>query len=241
MATKKITRVNDGEENTPQKGTFVSTAEAKGQAKQLRLYAVILWILAIIAEVGAMAILFKKNPEIALSTSFRVTLIVILLLDLVLLIAGSAFWKKSNRFDPASEKDGFKFILRNQLGVVVAAVAFLPVVVLAFIKKEYLVGAIAALFMVGGGIASSDRKSPSVEKYSQQSGYVKDLVGADHVFWTKSGTRYHIYIDCQHINTNRTEEIFDGTVAQARELKNITELCRTCENKAERERAITEQ
>jgi len=237
MTTKKITNVG-GDDAPQQRPAFVATAEAKAQAKQFRLYAAILWILAIVAEIGAMVILFKKDPEIALSTGMRVALIVILLIDLILLIAGSSFWKKSNRFDPASNRDALKFMLQNQLGVVVAAIAFLPVVILAFIKKEYLVGAIAALFMVGGGAASADYHAPSQEQYSQQTSRVQDLTGGNNVYWTKSGTKYHIYQDCPHINTSRTDEIFSGTVAKARELKNITELCKTCEARAEKEKAL---
>ena len=235
--TKKVTKVSGGE-NDPQKTTFVPTAEAKSKASQLRLYAILLWVLAIVAEIGAMIILFKKNPEIDLSTGNRIVLIVILFVDLILLIAGSSFWKKANRFDPASKKDAFKFFLQSQLGVGVAIVAFLPVVILAFIKKEYIVGVIAAVFMVGGGAASADYNPPSVEEYTEQTSRIEELTGTNHVFWTKSGTKYHIYSDCSHINSDRTDEIFEGTVVQARELKNITELCKTCENKAEKARAL---
>ena len=235
--TKKITNVG-GDDKTPQRTTFVPTAEAKAQAGKFRMYGILLWVLAIVAEIGAMVILFKKDPEIALSTGARVALIVILLIDLVFLVAGSSFWKKANRFDPASKQNVLGFFFQNQLGVVVAVIAFLPVVILAFIKKEYLVGAIAALFMVGGGAASADYNAPSKEQYSQQTSRVEELTGGNHVFWTKSGTKYHIYNDCPSINSNRTDEIFEGTVAKARELKNITELCKICEKRAEREKGI---
>jgi len=239
MTTKKITKVSGGEDTAPQKPTFVPTAEAKAQAGKFRMYGILLWILAIVAEIVAMVILFKKDPEVALSTGKRIVLIVFLLIDLVLLIAGSFFWKKANRFDPASKRNELKFLFQNQLGVGVAVIAFLPVVILAFIKKEYLVGAIAALFMIGGGAASADYKSPSVEEYSAQTSRVEELTGGNNVYWTKSGTKYHIYEDCPHINTNRTDEIFNGTVAQARALKNITELCKTCENRAMKEKGLT--
>ena len=244
MATdKKVIHVEGGESAPAPQVTgkiFVPTPESKGKAKQLRLYAVIFWVLAIIAQIGAMAILFKKDPEIALSTGMRIALIVLLLIDLILLIIGSSNWKKANRFDPASNQDAIKFFLQNQLGVVVAVIAFLPVVILAFIKKEYLVGAIAAAFMVGGGIASADRNAPSVEQYTQQTNRVEELTGGkNEVFWTKSGTKYHLYNDCPSINTKRTEQIFQGTVAQARELKNITELCKICEKRAEKEGVST--
>jgi len=237
MAPKKITNVG-GDDETPQRTTFVPTAEAKAQAGKLRMNGIILWVLAVVAEIIAMFILFRKDPEIPLSAGSRVMLIIILLVDLVLLIAGSMFWKKANRFDPASKQNALNFFFQNQMGVVAAVIAFLPVVILAFIKKEYLVGAIAALFMVGGGAASADYNAPSKEQYSQQTSRVEELTGGNHVFWTKSGTKYHIYQDCPSINSNRTDEIFEGTVAKARELKNITELCKICEKRAEREKGL---
>jgi len=234
MATKKTITNVGGDNEAPQKTTFVPTAEAKAQAGKLRMNGIILWGLAVVAEIIAMVILFRKDPEVALSTGSRVMLIVILLIDLVLLVAGSMLWKKSNRFDPASKKDELRFFFQNQMGVVAAVVAFLPVVILAFIKKEYLVGAIAALFLIGGGAASADYNAPSKEQYSEQTSRIEELTGQNHVFWTKTGTKYHIYDDCPSINTNRTDEIFEGTVAKARELKNITELCKICEKRAEK-------
>ena len=246
MATiKKVTKVSGGE-NIPQKNTFVPTAEAKKKASQLRLYAVVLWVLAIIAQGAAMFILFKKDPEIDLSTGNRIALIAILLVDLILLIIGSWFWKKSNRFDPASKKDSFKFALQSQLGVVMAVVAFLPVVVLAFIKKEYLIGAIAAAFMIGGGLASADYSPPSVEEYSKQSSYVKELMGADHVYGTKSGTKYHLYDDCQYLKSDRTVEIFEGTVADlyannSRIKPEMSSLCSACEKRAAKEKGWSDE
>jgi len=242
--TKKVTKVSGG--NAPQKSTFVPTAEAKAQAGKFRMYGVLLWILAIVAEVIAMVILFKKDPEIALSTGSRIALIAILLVDLVLLIAGSWFWKKANRFDPASKQNVLKFFFQNQLGVVVAVIAFLPVVILAFIKKEYLVGAIAALFMVGGGLASADWNPPSQEEYASQSTYVQELMGADQVFGTKSGSKYHLYDDCQYLKSDKTTEIFSGTVADlyannSRIKPEISSLCSACEKRAAKAKGWTDE
>jgi len=239
MTTKKITRV-DGSERAPQASTFVPTAEAKAQAGKYRMYAIILWVLAFVAQIGAMAILFKKDPEIDLTTGTRAWLIVILLIDLIFLVAGSFFWKKANRLDPASKKETVKFFLQNQLGVIVAAIVFLPVVILAFIKKEYLVGAIAALFMVGGGLLSADYSPPSVEEYTRQSAYVQELMGADQVFWTKSGGKYHLYEDCQYLK--RSSELFvGGTIADAyannSKIKpDISSLCSACEKRCAKDK-----
>ncbi|MDR3273450.1 MAG: hypothetical protein LBT29_08230 [Flavobacteriaceae bacterium] len=243
MATnKKVTRVSgDSSATDGSRPAFVPTAEAKGQAGKFRIYGIILWILAVVAEVIAMLILFKKDPEIALSTGNRVLLIAILLVDLVLLIVGSSFWKKANRFDPASKQNAPKFFFQNQLGVVVAVTAFLPVVILAFIKKEYLVGAIAALFMVGGGAASADYNAPSQEEYAAQTSEVEALTGGNFVYWTKSGSKFHLYNDCRYINTSKTTEIFEGSVADARKEKNITELCSACKSKVMKEKGITDE
>ena len=242
MATnKKVTHVSDGSSASANSRVFVPTAEAKQKAGKFRMYGILLWILAVIAEIFAMVILFKKDPEVDLTTGKRVLLICILVVDLILLIVGSMFWKKANRYDPASKKNALKFFFQNQLGVVVAAIAFLPVVILAFIKKEYIVGAIAALFMIGGGAASADYNPPSQEEYAQQIAEVEALTGQDFVYWTKSGSKYHLYDDCRYINSSRTTEIFEGSVADARKEKNITELCSACRTKVMNEKDITEE
>jgi hypothetical protein len=241
MTTKKITNVG-GDEETPQKATFVPTAEAKGQATQLRLFAFVAWILAIAAEVGAILVLLKSAKPIGTST--WVWMIVFIVIDLILVIIGSQLWKKANRLDPASQKDSVKFFLQNQLGVIISVIAFLPLVILVFTNKDLngkqkgILGSIAVIALIVAGISSADFNPPSVEQYTQQTSRVEELTGGNNVYWTKSGTKYHIYQDCPHINSSRTDEIFSGTVAKARELKNITELCKTCEARAEKEKAL---
>lgn len=239
MATKKnvIKIEGDATPGTSEK-SFTPTIEAKGRAKQNRLLAVVLWLLAVVAEIVAMVILFKKDPEVALSTGKRVMLIIFLVIDLILLIAGSSFWKKANRLDPPSKANAL-FGIQSQLGVIMAAICFLPVVILAFIKKEYLVGAIATAMMVGGGAASADYNPASQEQYAAQKSEVESLTGTDFVYWTKSGTRYHLYDNCRYINTSKTTDIYSGTVANARELKNITELCSACKDRVMQEKGIT--
>ncbi|MCL1868703.1 MAG: hypothetical protein FWF72_07175 [Paludibacter sp.] len=241
MATKKnVIKVEGGSTPTSSQRVFTPTAEAKGRAKQNRLLAIVLWVLAIVAEIVAMAVLFKKDPEVALTTGKRVMLIIFLVIDLILLIAGSSFWKKANRLDPPSKASAL-FGIQSQLGVIMAAVCFLPVVILAFIKKEYLIGAIAAAFMIGGGAASADYHPASQEQYAAQSSEVEALTGKDFVYWTKSGAKFHLYDDCRYINTSKTTDIFSGTVAQAHELKNITELCSACKDRVMKEKGITQE
>jgi len=71
---------------------------------------------------------------------------------------------------------------------------------------------------------------------------VQDLMGGvNHVYWTKSGKSYHLYQDCSYINSARTNEIFEGTVAKARELKNISDLCDRCEGRRVKEKGAEGQ
>jgi len=107
-------------------------------------------------------------------------------------------------------------------------------------KQKGILGGIAAIALIIAGISSADFNPPSVEEYSEQTSRIEELTGSNFVYWTKSGTKYHIYDDCQHINTDKTDEIFSGTVAQARELKKITELCKTCESKAVKAKSLME-
>jgi len=246
--TKKVTQVSGGEntpQNAPQKPTFVPTAEAKGKATQLRLFAVIAWVVAIAAEIGAILVLIKSAKPIGTST--WVWMIALIVIDLIFVVIGSQLWKKANRLDPASRQDKTRFFLQNQLGVIVSVIAFLPLVILIFTNKDLngkqkgILGGIAALALLIAGISSADFNPPSVEQYTEQTNRVEWLNnGQNHVYWTKSGTVYHLYDDCPHINTNRTQEIFEGTVAQARELKNITNLCKTCEKRAIDEKGLKE-
>ncbi|MDR1757615.1 MAG: hypothetical protein LBR51_01460 [Bacteroidales bacterium] len=240
MATsKKVTEVGRSETtsvSSNQGKGFVPTAEAKGKATQLRVLAAVFWILAVIAQLGAIWHLLHI-PE---SGVIMWLVILLIAVDLALAITGSMFWKKSNRFDPASEKKKFLFFLQNQLGIFTAIVAFLPLVIVIFRsnnlsgKQKGILGGIAIAALAAAGLLGADFNPPSQEQYAEQTAQVESLTGNNHVYWTKSGTKYHIYDDCQHINTNKTDEIFSGTVANAREEKNITELCKTCATRAEK-------
>jgi hypothetical protein len=240
---KKLTQVEGGEASSAtaekETRTFVASDESKAKAKSTRLFAIISWIVAIGLEVGA--ILLLRKPPIKMTW-----LIALIVADLVFAVIGNLLWKKANRFDPASEKDTFRFFVQNQLGAIIAVIAFLPLVILIFTNKDMkgkqkgIVGAIAVVALLIAGVTGIDFNPPSQEKYAAQTKQVESLspTGTNHVFWTKSGTHYHLYSDCRYINTSRTNEIFEGTVAQARDLKNITEICSTCEARAEKEKGL---
>ncbi|HNV50423.1 MAG: hypothetical protein WBH71_09990 [Bacteroidales bacterium] len=235
MAKKKIVHVGgNNSSNIGTTETFKPTAESKSKATRLRVISAILWLLAIGAQVVAISLLFRQPINM-------MWIIILIVIDLALAITGSILWKKSNRLDPASEKNKFLFFMQSQLGLVVAIIAFLPLVIFILTNKNLdakqkgILGGIAGLALIIAGVTGIDFNPPSVEQYTEQTQRVEELTGKNEVYWTKSGTKYHIYEDCHAINKDVTTEIFQGTVAQARELKNITELCKFCENRAAKE------
>lgn len=239
---RKVTRVqteNNNLEDSPR--VFKPTAESKGKATRLRVIAGLLWFLAICAQIGAIMLLFQKPINM-------MWIIILIVVDLAFAIAGSVFWKKSNRLDPASEKNKFMFFMQSQLGLVVAIIAFLPLIIFILTSKNLdgkqkgILAGIAGVALIIAGISGYDFNPPSVEQYTEEANRVEWLnQGANSVYWTPSGTRYHLFDDCSYISSARTTEIFEGTVAQSRELKNITELCSRCENRAIKERGLNEE
>jgi hypothetical protein len=236
---KKLTHVEGGETPSAAREAkpFVAAPESKAKARKFRLFSILSWIAAIGLEVGAI-LLLRKPP---INTTWLIALIAA---DLIFAVIGNLLWKKANRFDPASEKDKFRFFVQNQLGAIIAVIAFLPLVILIFTNKDLkgkqkgLVGAVAVVALLIAGFTGIDFNPPSQEQYAAQTAQVEQLTGQNHVFWTKSGTKYHLFADCYHINTTKTDEIFEGTVAQARELKNINELCKTCEERWKKENGV---
>lgn len=233
--TKKITLIEDdvkAASSTP----FVASDESKSKARNFRLISILSWIIAIGFEIGAIFLLQK----VPVSTNW---LIVLIVADLIFAVIGSLLWKKSNRFDPASEKDKFKFFVQNQLGMIISIIAFLPLVILIFTNKNMtgkqkgIIGSIAIVALLIAGVIGTDFNPPSQEQYQEQTQKVESLNnGNNHVYWTKYGKSYHLYQDCSYINSNKTTEIFEGTVAKAHELKNITDLCDRCERRALKEK-----
>lgn len=220
-----------------EKKIFEASAEAKGKAKQFRLFAILAWLIAMAGQVFAIVKLIHDDT--------LVWLIVAIVVILALAITGSTLWKKANRLDPASEKNKTKFFIQNQLGAIMGVLAFLPMVILIFMNKDVngktkgIAGSIAVVALLVAGISGVDFNPPSIEKYTEeinaQTATVKDLnFDNDNVYWSRAGNKYHIFEDCQHIK-NR-EGVTNGTVKESWEQKGISELCKTCENRALKER-----
>ena len=70
------------------------------------------------------------------ATVNMVVLIAAIVVIAVFAIVGSLLWKKANRADPASRSEPVRFFIQNQLGVIIAIIAFLPLIVLIFTNKN---------------------------------------------------------------------------------------------------------
>ncbi len=233
---RKIVSASTGAEIAP--GTKAAATApvdpnaAKGRATPLRLIAVLLWILAIGAEVVAFLMLNKTIfiPKESLGT----WLIVALAVDLVLVVIGSQLWKKANHIDPASKANALKFWLWNNMGVIVSVIAFVPILILMLTNKDLdpkvkklasIVGAIALLI----GIGSSYDWNPASKEDLAAAQAQASAVNEGQVFWTRFGSKYHQYEDCSTLD--RSELLFQGTVAEAFEANRVA-LCKVCENRS---------
>ncbi len=219
------------------------TDEAKSQAGQFRLFAGLLWLGAIVAQVFAIRMFLSAVNSG--QSPVNMWVIGLIVLDLILVFAGSVLWKKSNRLDPPSEKNKFLFYMQNQLGVVMAFVAFLPLILFILTNKKVdgkskaILGSIAGIALVIAGIGGFESNMASVEKYTEETNMVEALTGTNNVYWTKSGGRYHLYEDCSYIK-NSTEKM-NGTVAESYETKGIDQLCSRCKDRKMKEDGMSEE
>lgn len=238
MTKKKITKVEASKDAKAPVKDFVPSEENKKKASTNRVIALLLWAVAISLEV--FGIFQLRKPEINM-----VLLIVLLVAMAGLSIGGSLLWKKANRLDPASEANKVKFFIQNQLGLIIAIIAFLPMIILVLSndemegKEKGIVTAVAVVALGIAGFFGTDFNPVSSEQYAEEIALAESLHGENYdVYWTEHGRVYHLYEDCHHINREETKGIFEGTVPAAYEAKNIKELCKTCEARAEKELAL---
>jgi hypothetical protein len=223
MANKKVVRVDrkgddghgDGRGDGP---AWKPTEEAKGKATRLRLVAVALWVLALVVEAVAIFLLLNDDD---LNVVLLVALIVV---TGALAIPGSLLWKKANRLDPASRHEPVRFFVQNQLGAFIAVVAFLPLVILIVLDKDMskqdkaIAGGVGAVVMVVAVLFGVDWDPPSTEQYAEEENIVTQVTGENLVFWTKSGSVFHLCEDVPDVNRESQDNtIYSGTVAEAHE------------------------
>ena len=229
MATKKQHKIIDATSKDETAERKVKDARPIGNAKALRIWAIVLWVLGVIFE--ALAILIFIGKINIPFFSVIVQIVIALVIDLILVVIGSQLWKRANHIDPASEKNPTKFWLWNNMGVIVATVAFIPFILIALTdknadKKTKTVATIAAaIALVIAGLAGVDWNPISSEELSA----AKSALGDTTVYWTQFGKVYHIDEDCHALN--RSDTLYRGTVGQAISTQDggsKTRLCHFC-------------
>lgn len=220
---------------------IVEAKPTKGSATGYRIGAIVLWLLAIACEVFAIMALLKNfviqfvkgNAQ----TNILITLILFIVLDLALAIIAAQLWKKANHISPPSEKNKFLFYLVSELGVIMAAICFIPLIILLLKsdkldKKTKVIATVVALVaMLITGAASADYHPISAEQKEEAE---QQLEGVD-VYWTPGGHKYHLKVDsgeeakdgCPYLR--RSSTVIVGNVDEAIE-SGKTSLCSYCAN-----------
>jgi hypothetical protein len=199
---------------------WTPSPEAKKQSTTFRWIAVGLWVLAIAGEAFAIFWLLRQVP---FTTGHLIGLIGAIVVIGVLASVGSVLWKKANRLDPASKKDTLRFWVQNQLGVIIAIVAFLPLIILIFTnknmdgKQKAIAGIIGiAIAAVAAFAFGADYSPVSQEQYAEETNIIEQLTGEDVVYWTTSGSVFHVCDAVPDVNRESADmTIHQGTVAQA--------------------------
>jgi len=146
-----------------------ATQNQKAKAKKLRLMAGGSWFVAIATEIAAIILLLKDT----FNSGGLVLLIALLVVIAVFAMLGSVLWKKSNRHDPATKAEPFKFFVQNQLGAIITVIAFLPLLALIFLDKDMdpknkkIAGAVGVALALLATTVGIDFKPPSTEQYTQ--------------------------------------------------------------------------
>ena len=227
MAEKKNVKREFVEASTGKTGSrpAVVTAANKKSATTKRIVAVVLWVLALAAEVGAILMLNGRwyIPE----EQKLYWLIGALAVDLILVIIGSQLWKKSNRLDPASKASKVKFFLWNNMGLIASVICFLPLIILLLANKDLdgktkkIATVVAVIALIIASLFSIDFDPVSAEELAE----AQQTVGNGSVYWTQFGKSYHLDPNCHTLM--RSSKVYQGTIEEAFEA-NRTDPCDFC-------------
>lgn len=216
MAKKKVVRVEST--GKPGESNWKPTPEAKSKATLYRVIAVVLWLLAIAGEVFTIFYILKQNPV------NMVWLIGAIVIIGILAVVGNLLWKKANVLDPASRSDPVRFFIQNQLGAILAIIAFLPLIIMILLNQNMskqqkgIASAVGVVVLAVATILGISFNPPSVEQYTEEVAVVMGYTGQDLVFWTKEGSVYHLCAAVSDLQLeSKDNQIYSGTVAQAHE------------------------
>ena len=225
---KKFIKVDDVDQKEPKKVTRTTKAERREKATGKRVAAVIFWLLGIACEIVAILLLCRKLY--VTDDKLLMWVLIAFAADLVFIIIGSQFWKRANDVDPASEENKVKFWLWNQMGLIAACLAFLPVIIVLLLNKQLdgktkkIATAAAVVGLLVAGLVSFDYDPISAEEREA----AETTFEGEAIYWTQWGKKYHLYEDCQAFHGS--ENIFVGTIESAMDAGR-TSLCAFCEKR----------
>ncbi len=192
------------------------------RAKGFRIGAWVLWLVGIAFEV--LAILMLNKTMYVPAEKFQLFFFGALAVDLVAVVVASQLWKKANHIDPASEANKAKFILNNNLGVIMSIIAFLPILILLLTNKDLdkktkkIASIVAAAALVVASLASVDYNPVSQEQLaSAKEDVAENSLDGSTVYWTQFGKSYHYDPDCHTIANSKN--VYYGTIDEAFEAK----------------------
>ncbi len=192
-------------------------AERSGKALPFRIAAIVLWALGVACEVVA---ILTANGTLFLPGPSQMTwLIIWIVADLALVIAGSQLWKRANHIAPASKDNKAAYWVQTDLGIIIAVIAFAPIILLMLSNKNLdkktkqvcsIVAGVALVAAIGSGI---DYHPATQEDLDQAEAGAAVLSDDGLAYWTPFGKKYHFNPDCQYLKNSGT--IYSGTVQDA--------------------------
>lgn len=219
----------------------ISVAERK-KVKGLRIGAIILWVLAIAAEVGAFfAFSFAVRNNVSamefpnaldrigqflnsygLASKEMMLVILALVVDAICCITAAILWKKSNKISPCLASSKLVRTIWHQLGVIMVLVCFVPIGIFMLVKSDKLDKktrtALLAIFLalfVGATATSVDYKQPSEEEVAQLQQEAIDANAEGEVYWTRYGKSYHFEEECHTLARSNPDNLFTGSLEDA--------------------------
>jgi hypothetical protein len=204
---------------------FTPTAEAAARARRFRVTALVLWGVAIGLEIAAIVWLLRPPfEELAAQQGFPQWRWWLLLAFIAVIgglsIVGSLLWKRANRLDPASRAQPVRFFVQNQLGAIIALLAFAPLIVTVLLNKDMdatqkgIAGGAGIAVALAAVILGVDFRPLSSEQAAVESQVVTHLVGQDLVWWSEGGGVVHL---CEAVPdlSGATTAVTSGPIADA--------------------------
>lgn len=200
-----------------------------GAAMPFRIGAVALWALGLACEI--MAILTANGTLLLPGVSSTAWIVIWIITDLALVVTGSQLWKHANHLAPASKENKLAYWAQTELGAIIAAIAFAPIVIVLLASKNLdkrakAIGSAAAAIALVAAVGSGIDWHPATQEDLDEAEAGAAVLSDDGLcYWTPFGKVYHFNPDCQYIKNSPT--IYSGTVSDAIEARR-NEGCSGC-------------